>query len=72
MSIFNKDIYNLTQKKNLNYDDKLKIKNINSRFSLEHFHFYRHYFKKGYLFNDIDYRRLNYFELLNSCCNSIE
>ena len=26
-------------------------------------------FKKGYIFQDVDYRRLSYNELLNLCCN---
>jgi len=69
MSIFNSEIYELTKKKYLNNEDKIKIKSIKTRFSLERFYFYRYDFKKGYIFQDVDYRRLSYNELLNLCCN---
>ena len=69
MSIFNSEIFKLTKKKILTNEDKIKIKSIKTRFSLERFYFYKHDFKKGYLFQDIDYSRLSYYELLNLCCS---
>ena len=67
MSIFHKEIFELTIKKTLSLKDKNTIKGIKTRFSLEHFHWHRFYKKKGLHFDDIIYSRLNYFDLLQSC-----
>ena len=71
MSIFHPTIFELTKKHVLTSKDKLIIRNIQSRFSLEHFHFYRHDRKRGLVFDDIDYSRFSHDDLVQSCCADI-
>lgn len=71
MSIFHKEIFQLTTKKTLSLEDKNTIKSIKTRFSLEHFHWHRFYKKKALKFDDINYSRLNYFDLLQSCFEDV-
>ena len=68
MSIFRKEIFDLTKKNILTNKDKNILLHL-TRFSLEHFHYYRHEYKSGRQFNDIDYSRLSKLELLNLCYN---
>lgn len=70
MSIFRKDIYELTKKRNLSIDDKKKLKDM-TRFSLEHFYHYR--FNNYKNFDDMKYKEKfpNSFILLNECYKSI-
>jgi len=71
MSIFHKNIFELTTKKTLSIEDKKAIKGIKTRFSLEHFHWHRFHKKNGRNFDDINYSRLNYFDLLQSCFKNL-
>lgn len=72
MSIFRRDIYDLTNKAVLNMADKRKIKTIQTRFSLKQFHYYRHDRKRGLRFDDINYYNMTDDALLESCCKNIE
>ena len=71
MSIFRKDIYELTKKRNLSKNDKDKLKNM-TRFSLEHFYHYR--FNSNKNFDDMNYKEKfpDFFILLNKCYKSKE
>lgn len=71
MSIFEKKIFNLTTKKILDENDKRTIRSIKTRFSLEHFHWHRFHKKNQINFENLDYSRLNYFDLLESCFKDI-
>lgn len=66
MSIFRKDIYELTTKNTLTFDDKNKLKTL-TRFSLEHFYHYR--FNRYKKFDEMKYKEKfpEPIVLLNAC-----
>lgn len=66
MSIFRKDIYELTTKNTLTFEDKNKLKTL-GRFSLEHFYHFR--FNRNKKFDEMNYKEKfpEFIVLLNAC-----